>query len=232
MAKISLSRSNISELLKDIAEDDPILIYYICHLGDSEKFKAHIFDFETDCRKLADKYDITIFIPQRERKTHEPNCRLRKGNELISKELIDNQVCEKFQQFFEQKDEIGNHLKIDREKFRVLFWDNFTFEENPEDIINNELNKIKNEYNISLPPNNYEIYNRNGILITLHYKIKDKEFYFNINVKCNCKNESSKEISRKSNHFREKNPYDIECANCPNKFHISHRFYYCNLYSP
>lgn len=232
MAKISLSHLNNSELLKDIAKDDPILIYYICHLGDPEKFKAHIFDFETDCRKLADKYDITIFIPQRERKTHEPNCRLRKENELISKELIDNQVCEKFQQFFEQKDEIGNHLKIDREKFRGLFWDNFTFEENPEDIINNELIKIKNEYKINLPPNKHEIYNRNGILITLHYILKDEEIYFIIKVKCNCKKQSSNEISLKFNHFRERNPYDIECENCPKKFHISHNFYYCSIYSP
>lgn len=232
MTKINLSRLNSSELLKVIAEDDPLLIYYICHLGDREKFKAHIFDFETDCRKLGDKYDITIFIPQRERKTHKPNCRLRKGNELFSKELIDNQICEKFQQFFEQKDENGEHIIIDREEFRRLFWDNFTFEENPEDIINNELNKIKNEYLINLPPNKHEINNRNGILITLHYILKDEEICFTIKVKCNCKNEFIKEIPLKFNHFREKNPHDIECAYCPKKFHVTHNFYYCTIYSP
>lgn len=232
MAKINLSHLNSSELFKDIAEDDPILIYYICHLGDPNKFEAHFFDFETDCRKLADRYDITIFIPQKERKTHKPYCRLRKDNEALSKELIDNKVCDKLQQFFEQRDENGNHITIDREQFRRSFWDNFTFEENPEDIINTKLDKIKNEFLINLPPNNRKIHSRNGILITLHYILKDEEICFIIKVKCNCKNEFIKEIPLIFNHFREKNPYDIECANCPKNFYINYNFYYCTIYSP
>ena len=183
MAKINLSRLNSSELFKDIAKDDPILIYYICHLGDRNKFEAHLFDFETDCRKLANRYDITIFLPQKDRKTHKPSCRLRKDNEALSKELIDNKVCNKLQQFFEQRDENGNHITIDREQFRRLFWDNFTFEENPEDIINTKLNEIKNEFSISLPPNTHVIHSKNGILITLHYILKDEEICFTIRVK-------------------------------------------------
>jgi len=232
LAKFNLSRLNSSELLKVIAENDPILIYYICHLGDPEKFKAHIFDFETDCRKLADNYDITVFIPQRKRKTHEPNCRLRSTNKYLSRELSSHGICLRFKQFFEQKDESGEHIRIDREEFRRLFWENFTFEEDSTDIINAQLNRIKNEYRITLPPNNYEIPNKNGNLVTLHYILKEEEIYFIIKVKCSCRNEFSEEIPLRFNHFREKNPYDVECANCPKKFHISYHFWNCNIYSP
>ncbi len=222
---ISLAYLNYSDLIQDISLEHPILIYFICHLDNPDKFKSNLFNYETDCRKLQSKFDITEYIPPRERKTHEVRCRLKNDYKDIARELIEQRVCEILTTFFQQENESGDHVNIDREKFKALFWEKFTFEEDPEKLIENRLNHIKNQTNISLPPNNYKREkNRNLLIIT--YLLEDNSFSFVITIKCNCTNCTSVKILFELNHFENYQPYEIECERCRKIFGISYDLYF------
>lgn len=225
MVKISLAYLNYSYLLKDIALEHPILIYYICHLENPDRFKSNLFNFEEDCRKLRNKFDITEYIPPRERKTHWVGCRLKSEYKDIVRELIEQGVCENLTRFFQQEDESGDHIYINREKFKELFWERFTFEEDPEKLIENRLNLIKNQNNINLPPNNY-IHEKSGNLLIITYLLEDDSFYFVITIKCACTKSTSVKILSVQNHFDNYQPYEIECERCRKIFGIAFNLYF------
>lgn len=228
MTKISLAYLNNKDLLKEIAEYDPVLIYYICYLGNREKFESHIFNEETDCRELAKKWDLTKYRSPGDRPFHPVNCILK--HKSIYEEFVDRGICKEMLEFFKQRDDNGNHISIDREKFRELFREKFTFKEDPEDLINNKLNEIREKYYISLPPNNNKIKNK-GNLMTISYNIEEDIFLILVEMICKCSNIISNNFSE-TDITISYSPHNIECGNCGNFFIIAHNFYRFDLISP
>ncbi|MBD3342555.1 MAG: hypothetical protein GF353_25875 [Candidatus Lokiarchaeota archaeon] len=227
MTKKSLANLRRSKLLKQIAELDPLLIYYICHLGDRDKFKSSEFDDEIDCRPLSEKWNLTIYTPSKIRKTHRVNCRLKRKYKEISNELINSGVCKDLKQIFKNAEESNQNSYVDRQKFGEIFWKRFTFSEDPREKIKNLLKKVETEFNIDLPDDGHFIYNRKGIKIVFRCKLENNNLKFLIEIECSCKERfiSTFLLDKAQKHFQSYKTFKIDCKNCPNEYIISHNFF-------
>lgn len=222
MEKKSLAYLINSDLLRDIANIDSLLIYYMCHLGDREKFKSNLFNFETDSRELA-KFDIISYDSPKNRSTHYVIPILRPTNKKIIQELIDNKICEELSKFFEMKDENGKRTKINREKFRQLFWERFTFEKDPNMLLENELIEIRKKCNIA--PNNWVKKDEYGNSMFVKFYL-DKELA-KVIIKFNCSCSKKYEIDLPINEFLElKWTFNVECNDCKKVFYPSPDLYF------
>ena len=170
----------------------------MCHLGDREKFKSNLFNFETDSRELA-KFDIISYDSPKNRSTHYVIPILRPTNKKIIQELIDNKICEELSKFFEMKDENGKRTKINREKFRQLFWERFTFEKDPNMLLENELIEIRKKCNIA--PNNWVKKDEYGNSMFVKFYLDKK--LAKVIIKFNCSCSKKYEIDLPINEFLE-----------------------------
>ncbi len=226
LSKIYLSNLSNSELLQGIASVDPTLILYICFLGDPQTFASHILDDEIDCRRLAQKWDLTVYNPPKERRTHRVNCILRAPGRRIYNELKKEGTCEEFLKFFQQEDENGIHVSIDRSRFNHLFREKFSFEKDPDEIIRNKIKEIETEFYLNLPPPNYQLYAKNHE-ITLKYSIVLEKINFILEIACHRVETQRIEIPFEQNHFSTYLPYNmITCTNCNESFKISYDFFH------
>jgi len=217
LEKKSLATLINSVLLRDIANIDPFLIYYMCFLGDQEKFKSNLFNFETDSRELA-KFDIISYDSPKNRSTHHVNPKLRPTSKKVIQELIDNKICEELSKFSEIKDENGKRIKIDREKFRQLFWERFTFEKDPNMLLENELIEIRKKSTIA--PNNWIKKDEYGNSMFVKYYLDNELLIVNIEFICSCSKKY--EINLPINEFLEnKWKLNIECNDCKKVFYPS-----------
>ncbi len=228
--KTTLAYLHNSALLYDIANEHPLLIYFICHLGNPNIFKTDLFDDELNCRAL-EKHDLTIYKSRKDRKGHHVtklDCTLSKPvGEMVYNELKQKGICKELSNFFDLKDEENNHIYINKEDFVRLFWDNFQFEEHTDKIIENKVKELEERYNINLPHDGHNL-PKDGNDYTIHYEFINNIFHFVVRIKCECSNDLEEFIEENNNNFESFESYIIKCNRCNKIFYIVYNFYYCS----
>ena len=230
---IYLGQLNKTSILRDISERySPTLLYFICYRGNPERFRppSQILDIEQDC-KILKKFLVTDFKPRKERDGHFvtfDDCKFTNLGEEIFQELTNHKICSSMHRIFNQKDNLGNHVSVEKNEFIEQFHQNFSFDVNPQKKIEKELENIKNKYCIDLPPNGYQHNsNRENCTFVVNYEMKGKELIPRITLECVCHESFTKEITTFKNIFKFHLPIQLECPKCGKDYVISSDMYYC-----
>ncbi len=228
----SLAYLDCKNTLKDIVSDDPKLIYYICHKIDPTKYQTEPFiDVEQDCKKLDD-YGITEFTPPRERSTHgvtEESCKFSREGKNIAIELCQKGICDEISKLIKQIKQKRSRTYIDKEVFAHEFLDYFTFDEDPNKVIENKIQELKEKFDINLPDNNHPI-KKEGNVIHIRYSLEEDTFFITFIINCVCSKGEKTEIKIKANEddFAYSRNHNIPCKFCGDIFIISHDLWFCS----
>ena len=155
---IHLSHLNYLDTIKQIAERDPKLLYFICFRGNSIHYpiKRPLIDIQEDCRDLARKWEIFFYQPPEERPTHTvtaDSCAFTDFGRQICEELIKNKICKEMVKFFKKTENDGNETSINLTKgdFEQKFFETFAFGPDPME----ELEDILEEFKLKIPYINF-----------------------------------------------------------------------------
>ncbi len=233
----SLAYLDCKNILKDIVDDNPTLIYYICHIFNQTKYTSEPFiDIQEDCKKLSSKkYEITVYIPPRERPTHSvtgQSCNFSRYGRRIAEELCQKGICDEIlkllNQIKQQRKEQRKNTHINEAIFSQAFLNYFTFNEDSDKVIENKLQEIKDKFNINIPNNNHVI-NKNGNIISIQYSFEENNFCITFIINCICSKGEKTEIKIKANedNLAYNRNHSISCNNCGVTFIISNDLYYC-----
>lgn len=214
---IYLSDLSYRNILEDIANKHPILIYFICFRNDPEKFpNSRFFDWEKDCEVL-DKFGLIEYKPRSERKSHdvtEDDCRITRDGKNIYNEMVSNNICQKIFDLLNTGCEMDDFVRIFQEKF--------TFNERPDLHIQNILNEIEKETTIPFAKNGYSKI-VDGNIYKIKFLIENNIFYLKINIKCTCSNELAIDIEKNTfvAHLNNYYFYELQCDSCNKVFQIN-----------
>ncbi len=225
----SLVYLNCKEVLRDIASEDPTLIYYIWHKIDPIKYQNQPFiDIEQDCEKLDD-HGITEFKRRKERPTHgvtEESCIFSRNGKNIAIELCQRGVGDELLKFIRQIQQKRNNTYVDKGIFSQEFVNYFTFDEDSSKLIENRIQDLKDKYNIYFPDNNHEI-RKNGNVIYIRYSIEENTFYISFILECTCSEGRKTEVKKIPNKIDFNFKHNVSCGFCENVYIISHDLWYC-----
>ncbi|KKN47086.1 hypothetical protein LCGC14_0666520 [marine sediment metagenome] len=235
----SLAYLDFKEILKSIVNDQPKLIYYICHRIDSKEYPNEpLIDEEQDCKILAERHGLMEFKSRSERTTHgvtRESCYFTRTGRNVAIELCEKGICDEIIRLIDQlkKERMKKNesTHISKETFAQEFIKYFTFDEDPTKIIENKINEIKENFNVSLPDNNHEI-PINGNLIKIKLYVKNNTLYFDFVISCTCLKGRKTIIQNivdyefKKNHFELYYPHIVNCNYCQKIFVISHHLIY------
>ncbi|MFO8020804.1 MAG: hypothetical protein R6U96_19430 [Promethearchaeia archaeon] len=213
--KVYLGSLNNADILSELTNDNPAYMYFICFLGNRTLYpiNPNLIDVEVDCRPLMKKYDLTNFTPRSERGTHAVtplDCNLNKKGELIFKEIQDYNICNQLNQL------LNSRQTINKTEFNRLFREKFSFETNPEDILEEKIKQVREKYDTNFPTKEFT-YRR----MTVTPTIKKDRLYYQFKIKCACSEEIFDEIN-----MDDYKPIgeEIVCPNCEHLFNIPYDF--------
>jgi len=203
---------------------NPTLIYFICYRKNPVEYRVNsrIIDVEQDCQALQ-KFNITIFIPPKARIAHRvtySDCIFTAFGKSIMEELIEESLCSQMHENLDFKN---------RRVFNLSFVKNFSFSIDPADIVTSKLKKIQQNYEITLPQNNYTLKKR-GSNITINYSVDKDLLFMCVLLLCSCGHVTTQEIKQETliKHYHSDELHVIRCSSdsCNLEFYISPSFYY------
>ena len=215
---IYLGSLNNAGVLRKIAEDyNPRLIYFICYLGDPNKFKldSRIFDRELDCKKLVLK-DITIF--ERPVHLHKGICELTPPGRVVFQELIEHGICKEIQEFLNKKDEEGNPIFLNLDSFINLFNDTFSFKIDPNNLIDVKRKELIETYQINIAPDKHKILIAYNSFLKIKYYLYEEELRCKVFINCACSNTWEEEIINLKDNLKYYIYFRFSCSKCEKEF--------------
>ncbi len=215
--------------LKEIAFDDPSLIYYICHKIDPTKYQIEPFiDVEQDCKRL-DKHGITEFKYSKERSTHgvtQESCNFSRYGKNVAIELCQKGICDEISKLITQIKQKRSSTYIDKVVFAQEFSNYFTFDEDPNKVIENKIQELKEKFDIKLPDNNHDI-EKKGNHIYIRYSLEENTFCITFIINCVCSIGEKTELKIKANEVDFNFNHNVPCEFCGDTFIISHNLQFC-----
>jgi len=207
------SLNNINLIRKIIEIHNPALIYFICYMGNPDKFKlvSRINDREVDC-KLLEAEGITVF--ERPVHIHRGICNLTSIGKNIFDELKKYGICIDLFEILNRRDENNDLVCKNLEEFVKLFNQTFSLELDPQDIIELKRKELINKYNINIAPNNNEIITKNKCKIRINYFINKELLSCKLSLKCNCSNEWDEKFENIESYLKIFKRYEVECNKC------------------
>ncbi|MFX1361360.1 MAG: hypothetical protein ACFFDL_15755 [Promethearchaeota archaeon] len=223
------------ETLKNIVADHPKLVYYICHKRHPNNFPVQPFiDEQEDCKKL-DQHGITEYKSRKERTTHGVtgiSCRFSSFGESVAEELCQKGICDEILELIKQIQEKQRSTHIDKQIFAQEFLKYFTFDEDPSKVIENKINEINRNYNITLPDDGDTIPFK-GNSINIKYSLEGDFLCINFRIMCTCSKyrktmvKKNIDIEFKKNHFEIGCPLYLNCKYCSSSFIMAPNLKYC-----
>lgn len=215
--------------LKEMAFDDPSLIYYICHKIEPTKYPIEPFiDVEQDCKKL-DKYGITEFKSSKERSTHgvtEESCNFSRYGKNIAKDLCQKGISDEISKLITKIKQKRSSTYIDKVVFAQEFSNYFTFDEDPNKVIENRIQELEEKFDIKLPDNNRDI-EKKGNHIHIRYSLEENSLLITFIINCGCSIGEKTELKFKANKVDFNFNHDIPCDFCGDIYIISHDLWFC-----
>ena len=178
-------------------------------------------DFEPDCRYLSEKGLVRKYALRSERQTHDPYCELNSNGQKIYEELREYEICKELKKFFQLEDKNGNHITISKQEFTELFFERFSFDINPENILEQKIKDTRDKFEINFPTKQFSWKN-----MTVTPTIKNGDFHYDITINCSC----SKVLVDSVNMEDYEPPvYLIECEKCGAQYHIYNFKFYSKI---
>ncbi len=202
------------DTIKKIVKKHPPLLYLICYIGNQKNLTLDsriIFNIEVACKEL-EKFSIINFRSSSNRPTHDvSNITFTRFGTIIFSELKNHKICKKMV-------ELLNFESV--EDFSQSYYQNFSFEVDPNDEIIRKINEIKQTFPI--PDNHYE-WSKNGNHLFIEYKKINNEISAEIRLQCLCSNLIIEHItleSLKENLETKFSEYQMYCNECQKEFYI------------
>jgi len=218
------SLNNAATLRNIIKNHNPSLIYFICHVGNSERFPldSRINDRERDCRAL-DTLNITQF--KRPKHIHEGLCNLTRFGIVIFNELREYEICNKISEILNKRDENSNALCTNLDDYIRLFNEEFSVEIEPANRIEERRENIKNRLFINIAPNNHEIIKGNNT-IRIEYYLHNEILCCRLHINCRCSEEWVEDLGDIEDSIASYRTFELECRNCGNQIFVNSTFYH------
>jgi len=213
---IFLSDFSYRDILKDLANKHPILIYFLCFRNNPIEFpNIGLFDFEKDCCEL-ERFGLANYKYRYGRRGHdvtEEDCRITRFGIIVYNELKFHNICQKMFEFSKSLHNLEEFLK--------KFEENFTFEVNEERLLQNMLINIENELLISFAKPGYSN-TINGNSYQIDFDSENDKFFLKINLKCECSQEIEFNIKLEDfkKNLEEWNYYVLQCNSCDKRLRI------------
>lgn len=227
---IYLGSLNNAALLKKIVNlYNPALIYFICYLGSPDEFKldSRINDREEDCKKLEDA-NITRF--ERPVHLHTGLCDFTTTGRLVYNDLKEYNICKEIYDILHKKDEDGNSICRDLYTFTLLFNENFSFEIDPDNLIEIKRREIINSLQMVISHDNFKILTKDDCKIKGKYKISGENLGCDLKIKCKCSNNWEIEINNIEMNLSSYSYYNFICESCNRIIKLDPLFYYAKSY--
>ena len=219
---VNLAYLDCKERLRKIIEIHPILVYFICNLGNSVNFKldSRVMNRQEDCRKLS-YLDITSYLRPSERTQHTitgMDCQFTTSGKKIFYELSENDICRKIVERCDFRN---------RDSFDKSFKENFTFKIDPNKAIQLKLDEIYIETCVKLARNNYT-FKKNGIRYKISYIRDSEKFRVKIEIQCICKENTAIEVEENDLlcNLKSCKPFILQCNSCEKLIYVSHNLYH------